>query len=116
MEVAADVNNVNSMLLISKGTLLAARHIRLLKTWGVESVSIVSATSSQAPAAGVEIPADIQHAAESYVTDRFSRITVMTDTMRIIKGIAVQRAAQRMFHQSLVTQPKPSVTQSKPNV
>jgi hypothetical protein len=108
MEIAADVMNVNNMMLISKGTLLIPRHIRLLKTWGVEFVSIVNAAASQAAPVSVVIPEDILKAAEVHVSNRFSRINVMTDTMQSIKALAIQRVAHRLLRQPPSAKPASS--------
>lgn len=107
MEIAADVINVNSMLLISKGTILIPRHIRLLKTWGVESVRVVNTGDEAGVPARIEIPVEILRAAETYVTKRFSHITAMNDQMRLIRALAIKRAAMRMFKETQSAQPQP---------
>lgn len=43
MVVAADVKNLDDMLLIPSGCELTARHIRILQTWGVPEVTVESA-------------------------------------------------------------------------
>ncbi len=42
MVVAADVKNLDDMLLIPSGCELTARHIRILQTWGVPEVMVES--------------------------------------------------------------------------
>jgi hypothetical protein len=40
MVVAADVKNMDDMLLIPAGCALSARHIKMLRTWGVSEIQI----------------------------------------------------------------------------
>lgn len=101
MEVAADVLNVNNMLLIAKGASLNARQIRLLKTWGVESVGIVSAGAAGQASEPEHIPDEFNKAAQAHVDERFSRIAAMTDLMRSVKSLAIQRVARRLYRQAL---------------
>jgi hypothetical protein len=101
MEVAADVMNVNDMLLLPQGAVLTTRHIRLLKTWGVESVSIVNTEAKNNAAESVELPQELFKAAEMRVNERFTHVT-MNDATRIIKSLAIQRTARRLFKESLL--------------
>jgi hypothetical protein len=38
MTVAADVKNMDDMLLIPEGCVLTARHINILRTWGISEI------------------------------------------------------------------------------
>jgi hypothetical protein len=38
MTVAADVKNMDDMLLIPAGAVLTARHIKILRTWGISEI------------------------------------------------------------------------------
>ncbi len=40
MVVAADVKNLDDMLLIPAGCELSARHIKILRTWGISDIQI----------------------------------------------------------------------------
>lgn len=65
MEVNADVMNVNGMMLFGQGAILTERHIRMLKTWGIEVIDIVGSepegsTDSTAEPLAPEICAKIE--------------------------------------------------------
>jgi len=99
MEVAVDVMNVNDMLLVPKGAVLTARQIRLLKTWGVESLPVVG-DEAKADGAAVEMPSEILKTAEARVNDRFVHVQ-MNDATRYIKSLAIKRTARRLYQESL---------------
>ncbi|WP_173179110.1 HDOD domain-containing protein [Desulfosarcina ovata] len=48
MVLDADVHDLNTRLLLSKGQKIAQNHIRILKIWGVAGVSIVGSTDEKA--------------------------------------------------------------------
>jgi hypothetical protein len=40
MSLAADALNAQQMLLLKKGVLLTEKNLRILKSWGVETISV----------------------------------------------------------------------------
>ena len=43
MVTASDVKNIDDMLLVPAGCQISARHIKILRTWGVSEVNVVDA-------------------------------------------------------------------------
>lgn len=99
VEVAEDVFNINGMLLLGKGTFLTDRHIRILKTWGVDSVRIVGDNPlDQEPE--MVIPPEFIIEAEKKVQRRFRLIKSTAGFVSIIRNLAVISTARRLFEES----------------
>ena len=47
MVVARDVKNIDGMLLVSTGTILTARQISILQTWGIAEIEVESTGESE---------------------------------------------------------------------
>lgn len=99
LEVAEDVFNVNGMLLLGKGTMLTDRHIRILKTWGVDSVRIEGDTLID-PGPEIVIPPEFITEAEKKVQNRFRLINSTAGFVSIIRNLAVKSTARRLFEES----------------
>lgn len=67
MELAEPVKNMYGQMLLSAGTVLLENHIKLFKTWGIQSVTINSAEE--------EVPADLTVALD------FETMTVLKKRM-----------------------------------
>ena len=109
MEVAADVMNLNDMLLMPKGTVLTARHVRLLKTWGVESLQIVdTSVVAEEEEAPLEMTPEVLDASEKHVAKRFKLITSKLSIVDKLRRMATQKDAQRRLvrAKSIATKPQ----------
>ena len=113
MELAADLLNLNKVLLLGKGTVLTERHLRILKTWGAESVNVVGGQPAEGEATDQKLRLDfapeILREAESKVNRRFQHITATTGDVLALRELAVRRTAQRLVQQahSPAAAPKP---------
>ncbi len=94
MEVMSDVFNVNKALLLPKGAVLTERHLKALKTWGVEAINVVVAgEGGPSGAAGQPAPPEVLSAAEKRVAERFKHVTATSPAIEIIKKLALRHSA-----------------------
>jgi hypothetical protein len=98
MEVAADVVNLNGVLLIGEGAILTERHLRILKTWGIDSVSVAGQESAEAapPPRELEFSPEIIERAEAHVNHRFRHASPDISAVKVLRELAVRRAAQHL--------------------
>lgn len=99
MEVATDVVNLNDVMLLAKGTLLTASHLRALKMWGIETIQVVgedSEKSSDAPT----VPKEVLEAAQKLVQRRFKHVSENAPCVAAVKQIAIQRTANHLLAQA----------------
>ena len=101
-QLAADVKNINGQLMLAKGTVLGASHLRLLKTWGVETINVVRAEPG-APARQEPLPAEAVEAATRLVNRRFRFISERTNTVDFVYALAVKRASNTITAQDSVS-------------
>jgi hypothetical protein len=100
MQVASDIMNVNNMLLIAKGAVLAPRSIRLLKTWGIDSVNIVGGEAEPARPEPITLPPESLQMAEAIVQLRFRHVNASTGIPKLVRSLAVKRTARRLYQQA----------------
>ena len=94
MEVMSDVFNVNKALLLPKGVVLTDRHLKTLKTWGVESINVVVAGEGDSPGDANEVlTPEVLSAAEKRVAERFKHVTATSPAIEIIKRLALKYSA-----------------------
>ena len=94
MELSDDVRDATARLLLSKGLCIEARHIRLLKMWGVFEIQVQGPDPSrQAPAA----PADPERlaAVESAVSRLFSNLDRKHPAVKEILRLSVAHRMTR---------------------
>jgi hypothetical protein len=105
MELAADVMNVNGMMLLGRGTILTERHLHVLKTWGIDSVHVTGGDDGkEEPSEESEIPPVVLSQAQIRVNLRFRHVKGDSNRINTIKKLAVRRAARTI-----------STTQRPPN-
>lgn len=77
MLLATDTHDRNGRLLLTQGTELTSRHIRMFMTWGITQVDILD---HEAPLAqttvGEEIEPEIMQKAEIELTQQFRKINL----------------------------------------
>lgn len=101
MVLAADVFNVNRGLLLGKGTVLTERHLRILKTWGIERVGIVhEGSDAETGAAEPELPAAAVQAATARVDRLFRFVTSTPPGILELRQLAIQRGARQIVREA----------------
>lgn len=101
MEVAADVNNLNGVLMVARGTVLTERHLRILKMWGIESIEIAGGEDGPPPdRTESEYPTELLRVAESRVDQRLKHVVVNNKTLAKIRHLAILRTARLLAEQS----------------
>jgi hypothetical protein len=109
MELAADVNNADQLLLLGKGTVLNQPHLRMLKTWGIERVAIVGeAIPDEASPFEAELPPEILRQAVDEVDRRFRFVRTSIPAVTQIRELAIHRHARHLFADRAKTEPPPS--------
>lgn len=73
MQLAEPIINNFGQILLVKGTSLAEKHIKLLKTWNISRVSIIDDTDSE-PRNISDYGEDIQEMAKKILASRFTWI------------------------------------------
>jgi hypothetical protein len=98
MELGSDVFNVNGAKLLGSGTVLTDRHLTILQTWGIESVTV----KGDHPAPDLPdqslagFAPEILKRAEGIVNRRFRLMSQTSGPVKTIKRLALQRVAQRL--------------------
>lgn len=98
MKVAADVKNLDDMLLIPAGCELTARHIRILQTWGVAEVSIESGeedTNVNDPLK--RLPPEVLERLQGEVASSFQALDLAQPVQAELFRLLVLRRARRAF-------------------
>jgi hypothetical protein len=91
------VFNLHGLLLLKGGEILSAKHLEMLKTWGIREADVVQENGEElqiAPEA--QIPREIWAAAEAEAARRFRRVDTMGDpVLREVRRIVTNRLARR---------------------
>lgn len=107
MELAANVMNVNDMLLLGEGTILTERHLHVLKMWGIDAVNVVGGESDGGGEDEEEaISPAILSQAEVRVNLRFRHVKGASEKIKIIKKLAVRRAAKSFLANRKTPEPQ----------
>lgn len=92
--LAEDVHDINGRLLLSKGQEISAKHLRVLKIWGITEVAVVGETDDDHPGEAVADP-EKQAAVEAAMKVLFSRLDLTHDAIAYVHASAV---AHRYTH------------------
>jgi len=96
MVVAADVKNLDHVLLIGAGTALTERQIGILQAWGVAEVEVNSADGlSGAPGVLEQLPAELVERLRSEVKSLFWHLDETCPVQAEIYRLALQRRAAK---------------------
>jgi len=82
MLLAADAHDRNGRLLLTQGTELTSRHIRMFMTWGIQQVDILDHEAPLAQTAvGEDIQPELMQQAENELTQYFRKINMTHPAM-----------------------------------
>lgn len=74
MQLAADAHDRNGRLLLTQGTELTSRHIRMFMTWGITRVDVLNHDEPLVQAAdGDELPPELLQKAEEELKQQFRK-------------------------------------------
>lgn len=93
MSLAADALNAQQMLLLKKGVLLTEKNLRILKSWGVETLAVEQSNSEETE---VTCPSDNNSDnVEQTILAQFSATIdnpIMAEICRVATGIVYERS------------------------
>ncbi len=95
MVVTEDVKGPKGQVLLGKGVELAAKHIRILKTWGVQYITIEGGAEDGEKLNPTEIPSELIQQAGEELQPRFQHSNLDHPIVEILFKEAVKlRAAE----------------------
>jgi hypothetical protein len=97
MTVAADVKNMDDMLLIPAGCVLTARHINILRTWGISEIQTEG--EEQEATTLITIAPEILARLEAELQKLFWQYDPGSSVQREIFQLALRRRARAFLNQ-----------------
>jgi hypothetical protein len=97
MVVTADVKNMDEMLLIPAGCELTARHIKILRTWGISEIQVDGAESDSTTL--LKIAPEILQRLEAELKKIFWEFDPDNAAQREIFKLALRRRARNALNQ-----------------
>lgn len=97
MTVAADVKNMDDMLLIPAGCILTARHINILRTWGISEIQTEG--EEQEATTLITIAPEILAKLEAELQKLFWQYDPGSSVQREIFQLALRRRARAFLNQ-----------------
>jgi len=91
MFLATDVVNTQQMLLLKKGASLTEKNLQMLKSWGVETISVQQSTSEDSETSR---PSDNSHDIEQEILAQFADTVenpIMAEICRVAAEIVYER-------------------------
>jgi hypothetical protein len=98
MTVAADVKNMDDMLLAPAGCILTARHIKILRTWGISEIQIDG--EEQGSTTLMTIAPDVLHRLEDELMKIFWDFDPALPAQQEIFKLALRRRARAFLNQT----------------
>jgi hypothetical protein len=98
MTVAADVKNMDDMLLVPAGCVLTERHIKILRTWGISEVQIDG--EEQGSTTLMTIAPDVLCRMEDELRKTFWEFDSKLPVQQEIFKLALRRRARAFLNQS----------------
>lgn len=92
MSLAADALNAQQMLLLKKGVLLTEKNLRILKSWGVETIAVEDSNPEDTEATSP--PNDNNDHVEQVILAQFADTidnSIMAEICRVAAGIVYER-------------------------
>lgn len=99
MTLAAGAKNQHGQMLLASGTVLEEKHVRILKSWGVQEADVVDVADA-AEAAGSEIPTEFQTRAGEVEEQRFILADRKHPALSELFALAKNRTAKRLWRES----------------
>jgi len=101
------VHNLHGLLLLKGGELLSAKHLEMLKTWGIREADVVQENGEELQLAPEQqIPREVLAAAEQEAARRFRRVDTLADPiLREIRRIVIHRLARRAMRRAADSAP-----------
>jgi hypothetical protein len=100
MVTAAEIRNSDDMLLIPSGCELTARHIRVLKTWGIPEIQVEACGEAEDPSNPLlKLSPEQVAAIESEMRARFWRFDEANPVQQEILKLTVRRRAVQLASQ-----------------
>ena len=92
MSLAADALNAQQMLLLKKGVLLTEKNLRILKSWGVETIAVEQSNpeDTKAPCPSDNNNDDVEQAILAQFADTIDN-SIMAEICRVAAGIVHER-------------------------
>lgn len=101
MVVAADVKNLDDMLLIPAGSELTARHIRILRTWGIPEVAVETGGEGEENTDPLlKLAPETAAKLESDVRSRFWKLDGTNPAQKELLRLTLRRAARQLLGQT----------------
>lgn len=98
MILAEDVYDRNGRFLLARGLEVSAKHIRVLKIWGITSVEIVGVNESDGNNSGKsQIDAKLIRKAAQMISRRFSRLDMESEVVKELFRLCTIRQARTMM-------------------
>jgi len=99
MTVAADVKNLDDMLIIPVGSVLTERHINLLESWGVAEVNVEASKEVEPPADPLSLlpPETLAHLTTE-TRARFRDFDEADPIQREVLRLVLRRKARQLLH------------------
>jgi hypothetical protein len=97
MTVAADVKNMDDMLLVPAGCVLTARHIKILRTWGISEIQTDG--EEQTSTTLMTIAPEVLHRLEDELLSTFWEFDATSPAQNEIFKLALRRRARAYLNQ-----------------
>lgn len=96
MIVAADVKNMDDMLLIPAGCELSARHIKVLRTWGIAEIQVDG--EEQASTTMMKIAPEVLERLEAELRKQFWSLDPESEAQKEVFNLALRRRARAVVN------------------
>jgi len=101
MVVAADIKNLDDMLLIPAGAELSPRHIKVLMTWGISEVQIeASDTGIESSDPLASIPPEVTEKVTAEIRGCFRTLDDASKVQQEILRLTIRRRLRQMLTSS----------------
>jgi len=99
MTLASGAKNQHGQMLLAAGTVLEEKHVRILKSWGVQEAEVVD-VGDAAAAASTDIPTEFQMRAGEMEEQRFVLADRKHPALSELFALAKNRTAKRLWRES----------------
>lgn len=96
MVLAAEARNLDGQVLFAKGATLTARHIEILRMWGIPNVEIEGPEEEEEPIDLDQFPPAVLAQAERAVAERFKLCKSSHPAVEVVRRISVFHTARKL--------------------